>query len=146
MRARPHALAPARRERFRRRLDPVRSFCHSVPPDVDKRSEGSSVDELRAPLFELCYPAPYLQLFLKARGLPLSRMGLLLGIQELAGIGGPIILGHLADRRSASFFLFDGLLVSIIAFKPLQAHHCSSRIRGLRCHHGIFLPSSHPTS
>ncbi len=64
---------------------------------------------------------PYLQLFLKARGLPLSRIGLLLGILELAGIGGPIILSHLADRRSAyRFLLFAGLLVSIFAFIPLQ--------------------------
>jgi MFS family permease len=63
----------------------------------------------------------YLQLFLKARGLPLSRIGLVLGILALAGIGGPIILGHLADRLSAyRFFLFAGLLVSIIAFMPLQ--------------------------
>jgi len=66
-------------------------------------------------------PTPYLQLFLKARGLPLSRIGLLLGILELAGIGGPIILGHLADRRSAyRLLLFAGLLVSITALIPLQ--------------------------
>jgi PPP family 3-phenylpropionic acid transporter len=70
-----------------------------------------------------CYAilTPYLQLFLKARGLPLSHIGLLLGTLELAGIGGPIVLGHLADTRAAyRLVLFAGLVISVIVFIPLQ--------------------------
>lgn len=64
---------------------------------------------------------PYLQLFLKARGLPPSRIGLLLGLLELAGIGGPIILGHLADRRAAyRSVLCASLALPVVAFIPLQ--------------------------
>jgi len=64
---------------------------------------------------------PYLQLFLKARGLPVSEIGFLLGLLELAGIGGPIILGHLADRRVAyRLVLFSGLVMSVLVFIPLQ--------------------------
>ncbi|HTP58864.1 MAG TPA: MFS transporter, partial [Spirochaetia bacterium] len=64
---------------------------------------------------------PYLQLFLKARGLSLPQIGFLLGLLELAGIGGPIILGHLADKRAAyRFVLFAGLVISVLVFIPLQ--------------------------
>ncbi|MGO9308623.1 MAG: MFS transporter [Spirochaetia bacterium] len=64
---------------------------------------------------------PYLQLFLKARGFPPSRIGLLLGIFELAGIVGPILVSRLADSRTAYRALFAGsLVVSVIAFLPLQ--------------------------
>ncbi len=45
--------------------------------------------------------SPYLQLYLKARGLAESRIGLLLGLMEIAGVGGPLVIGRLADRRCA---------------------------------------------
>src|SRR5208337_687407 len=64
---------------------------------------------------------PYLQLFLRARGFPPSRIGLLLGIFELAGIVGPILVSRLADSRTAYRALLAGSLVmSVIAFAPLQ--------------------------
>ena len=43
--------------------------------------------------------APYLQLFLKAGGFSPSRIGILLGTYNLAGILGAILLGRLADRH-----------------------------------------------
>jgi PPP family 3-phenylpropionic acid transporter len=64
---------------------------------------------------------PYLQLFLKARGFSPSRIGLLLGIFELAGIAGPLLVSRLADSRTAYRALLAGsLVVSMIAFVPLQ--------------------------
>ncbi len=64
---------------------------------------------------------PYLQLFLKARGFSPSRIGLLLGIFELAGILGPILVSRLADSRTAYRALLAGsIVVSVIAFVPLQ--------------------------
>jgi len=42
--------------------------------------------------------SPYLQLYLGARGFGPSRIGLLLGAFELAGIAGPILVTLLADR------------------------------------------------
>jgi len=64
---------------------------------------------------------PYLQLFLKARGFSPSRIGLLLGIFELAGIVGPILVSRLADSRTAYRALLAGsVVVSVIAFVPLQ--------------------------
>lgn len=42
--------------------------------------------------------SPYLQLYLKARGLAESRIGLLLGLLEIAGVAGPLVIGRLADR------------------------------------------------
>jgi MFS transporter, PPP family, 3-phenylpropionic acid transporter len=44
---------------------------------------------------------PYLPLYLKARGLPASRIGVLLGCLELAGMAGPMLLGRLADKKAA---------------------------------------------
>jgi MFS transporter, PPP family, 3-phenylpropionic acid transporter len=44
---------------------------------------------------------PYLPLYLKARGLPASRIGVLLACLELAGMAGPMLLGRLADRKAA---------------------------------------------
>lgn len=43
--------------------------------------------------------APYLQLFLKAAGYAPSRIGVLLGVHNVAGILGAILLGRLADRH-----------------------------------------------
>lgn len=65
--------------------------------------------------------APYLQLFLKDRGLSPSRIGLLLGILELAGVAGPILIGRRADRRTA----YRGLLalcfiIPVAVFVPMQ--------------------------
>jgi len=65
--------------------------------------------------------APYLQLYLKARGMSASRIGLLLGCLEVAGLAGPILLGRLADRSSAYKALLAGcILVPIIAFIPME--------------------------
>jgi MFS transporter, PPP family, 3-phenylpropionic acid transporter len=65
--------------------------------------------------------APYLQLYLKARGFSPSRIGLLLGILELAGITGPILLSRLADSRTAyRSLLAAALVVSVASFVPLQ--------------------------
>ena len=44
---------------------------------------------------------PYLPLYLKARGMPASRIGVLLGCLELAGMAGPMLLGRFADSRAA---------------------------------------------
>jgi MFS transporter, PPP family, 3-phenylpropionic acid transporter len=44
---------------------------------------------------------PYLPLYLKARGMTASRIGVLLACLELAGIAGPMLLGRFADRRAA---------------------------------------------
>ena len=64
---------------------------------------------------------PYLQLYLKARGFTPSRIGLLLGILELAGITGPILLSRLADSHTAYRSLLAGALVlSVVSFIPLQ--------------------------
>lgn len=65
--------------------------------------------------------SPYLQLFLKARGLSASRIGLLLGLLELAGVAGPILLGRMADSRSAyRALLAASFLVPIVVFLPMQ--------------------------
>ncbi len=65
--------------------------------------------------------APYLQLYLKARGMSASRIGLLLGCLEVAGLAGPILLGRLADRSSAYRALLAGcILVPIAAFIPME--------------------------
>lgn len=64
---------------------------------------------------------PYLQLYLKARGMSASRIGLLLGCLEVAGLAGPILLGRVADRRGAyRALLAAGILVPIIAFIPME--------------------------
>jgi PPP family 3-phenylpropionic acid transporter len=64
---------------------------------------------------------PYLQLYLKARGMSASRIGLLLGSLEVAGLAGPILLGRVADRSSAYKALLAGcLLIPIVAFIPME--------------------------
>ncbi|HYW83252.1 MAG TPA: MFS transporter [Spirochaetia bacterium] len=65
--------------------------------------------------------APYLQLYLKARGMSPSRIGILLGSLEVAGLAGPILLGRLADRSSGYRALLAGcILVPVIAFIPME--------------------------
>jgi PPP family 3-phenylpropionic acid transporter len=64
---------------------------------------------------------PYLQLFLKARGFSPSRIGVLLGIFELAGVAGPILVSRWADSRTAYRALLAGsLAAAVAAFIPLQ--------------------------
>ncbi len=64
---------------------------------------------------------PYLQLYLKARGLEPSRIGVLLGCLELAGVVGPLVLGRLADLRGGyRVLIVTCLLTSIAVFIPLQ--------------------------
>jgi PPP family 3-phenylpropionic acid transporter len=41
---------------------------------------------------------PYFQLFLRARGFSRAEVGYLQGVLALAGICGPLLIGHLADR------------------------------------------------
>jgi PPP family 3-phenylpropionic acid transporter len=65
---------------------------------------------------------PYLQLYLRARGFPPSRIGLLLGSFELAGIAGPILVTLLADRfERYRRFIALSLLGSVACFLLLQA-------------------------
>jgi PPP family 3-phenylpropionic acid transporter len=71
----------------------------------------------------VCYGilAPYLQLYLKARGMSASRIGLLLGSLEIAGLAGPILLGRVADRSSSYKALLAAcILVPIVAFIPME--------------------------
>lgn len=42
---------------------------------------------------------PHLQLFFQAQGFSPSQVGLLLGTFELAGVAGPLLIGHAADQR-----------------------------------------------
>jgi PPP family 3-phenylpropionic acid transporter len=98
-----------------------RRFCYSGSPMPTRKINSSAWTNYVLLFASYAILTPYLQLFLKARGLPVFQIGLLLGILELAGIGGPIILGHLADRRSAyRFILSAGLIISVLAFIPLQ--------------------------
>lgn len=65
--------------------------------------------------------APYLPLYLKARGFSPARIGALLGVLELVGVAGPIVLGHLADAKAAyRSWLAVALLVPVAAFIPLE--------------------------
>jgi PPP family 3-phenylpropionic acid transporter len=65
--------------------------------------------------------SPYLQLYLKARGHSPSRIGLLLGCMELAGVAGPLLIGRLADSSCAfRTLLAAGLLLAVATFLPLQ--------------------------
>jgi len=65
--------------------------------------------------------SPYLQLYLKARGLSPSRIGVLLGVLELAGVAGPILLGRYADRRHAYRILLAGCFaVAALVFIPME--------------------------
>ncbi len=79
--------------------------------------------------FSLCYfllfanfavISPYLQVFLQLQNFSKERIGLLLGIFELAGVAGPLVLGHIADRRNwyrpllAASVLFSLLLFVLL--------------------------------
>jgi MFS transporter, PPP family, 3-phenylpropionic acid transporter len=65
--------------------------------------------------------SPYLQLYLKDRGVSASRIGLLLGCLELAGVAGPMLIGRLADRHTAyRGLLAVCLMVTLAAFIPLE--------------------------
>lgn len=65
---------------------------------------------------------PYLPLYLGARGFGPSRIGLLLGCFELAGIAGPILVTLLADRlQRYRRFLALSLLASVACFLLLHA-------------------------
>lgn len=65
---------------------------------------------------------PYLPLYLGARGFSPSRIGLLLGSLELAGIAGPILVTILADRlQRYRRFIVLSLLGSVGCFLLLHA-------------------------
>ncbi|MFP4484880.1 MAG: MFS transporter [Spirochaetaceae bacterium] len=61
---------------------------------------------------------PHLQLFFQAQGFSPSQVGVLLGTFELAGIAGPLFLGHAADRTGryrASILLCIAAYAGVIA-------------------------------
>jgi PPP family 3-phenylpropionic acid transporter len=65
--------------------------------------------------------SPYLPLYLKARGFTPSRIGVLLGVLELAGVGGSLLIARLADRRSIYRELYAlALAVSAAGFLLLH--------------------------
>jgi PPP family 3-phenylpropionic acid transporter len=65
--------------------------------------------------------APYLQLYLKARSLSSSQIGILLGCLELAGVAGPLLLGRLADFKGIYRSLIAiCLLASIVVFAAME--------------------------
>ena len=64
---------------------------------------------------------PYLPLYLKTRGMSPSQIGILLGVLELAGMAGPVLLGRLADRRTAyRAVLAVAYVVPMAAMLPLE--------------------------
>ncbi len=71
---------------------------------------------------------PYLPLYLKARGFTPSRIGVLLGIVEVAGLAGPLLLARGADSLAAGhgfgtayrLFLAGSVAVAALALLPLQ--------------------------
>jgi MFS transporter, PPP family, 3-phenylpropionic acid transporter len=66
--------------------------------------------------------SPYLPLYLKGRGFSPSRIGVLLGCLELAGIAGPVFVASVADRhRTYKAFLAAGLLATVVLLVPLHA-------------------------
>lgn len=66
--------------------------------------------------------SPYLPLYLKGRGFSPSRIGVLLGCLELAGIAGPVFVASVADRhRTYKPFLAAALLATGMLFVPLHA-------------------------
>jgi len=96
-------------------------FCYNVPSMRTLSVRASSWANYVLLFASYAILTPYLQLYLKARGLPPSRIGLLLGMMELTGIGGPIILSHLADRKTAyRSVYFASLLLPVVAFVSLQ--------------------------
>jgi PPP family 3-phenylpropionic acid transporter len=68
--------------------------------------------------------SPYLQLYLKARGLSASRIGLLLGCLELVGIAGPLLIGRLADAtRAYRALLATAFIVTATVFTLMEWTH-----------------------
>ena len=65
---------------------------------------------------------PYFQVFLRARGFSKPQVGYLLGLTSLAGVCGPLVIGHLADRlgRRRSLVVVC-LLVYGLLLVPLSA-------------------------
>jgi PPP family 3-phenylpropionic acid transporter len=71
---------------------------------------------------------PYLPLYLKARGFTPSRIGVLLGVVEIAGFAGPLLVSRLADRLTAErgfgaayrALLAASIAVAAIALVPLE--------------------------
>jgi MFS transporter, PPP family, 3-phenylpropionic acid transporter len=102
-------------------LDPAGAFCYSVRSMPSRPIRASFLANYFFLFITYAILAPYLQLYLKARGMSASRIGLLLGCLEIAGLAGPILLGRLADRSSAYKALLAGcILVPIIAFIPME--------------------------
>jgi len=65
--------------------------------------------------------APFLQIFLKRQGFSASEIGILLGIYELVGVAGPLVMGRLADRtRHYRLFLFLCITGALAAFLPME--------------------------
>jgi PPP family 3-phenylpropionic acid transporter len=63
---------------------------------------------------------PYLQLFFAAMGFPPSEIGVLLGTFEVAGMLGPLVIGHVADRTGAFRAILLGAIgVSLLSFNLL---------------------------
>lgn len=65
---------------------------------------------------------PYLQLLLRARGFSDAQVGYLQGLNALAGVCGPLLLGYLADRFGKRRSMLVGCLLLLAAFLvPLGA-------------------------
>ncbi len=88
---------------------------------------------------------PYLQLYLGARGFAASRIGLLLGSFELAGIAGPILVTLLADRlQRYRRFIALSLLGSVACFLLLHAIRSPAMAFPLVVGLGFFYRSAIP--
>jgi len=88
---------------------------------------------------------PYLQLYLKARGFGASRIGLLLGIVELAGLAGPLLVARLADARgSYRGLLVVSLLAAAAAFAAVQVSTGLLAAAGLAAAIGFSYRSTTP--
>lgn len=65
---------------------------------------------------------PYTQVFLRARGFSNAEVGYLQGLMALAGVAGPIVVGHLADRFARRRLALLACLAAFIAvLGPLNA-------------------------
>lgn len=64
---------------------------------------------------------PYLQLFFSAQGFQPSEVGLLLGFFQVAGMLGPLVVGHLADRTGRFRTIRSlSVVVAVLAFLTLN--------------------------
>lgn len=76
------------------------------------------------PLFTVMAIAyPYLQFFLRERRLSDAQVGCLQEILALAGICGPLLLGHLADRTGRRRVLLIACLAAYALLLPLNVTH-----------------------